>query len=189
MESITNEEGSMKKGKKTKKNDSATTARRGPALVALALVVLAIAAISAVSRQLVAGKETAPAENSAVTTKNYRTIKVAGQDVQVDPQTGKLKPLTPQEAQELAAGLKKMLSKSAEGLTEVQNPDGSKNMDFDGRFQNVVVAREREDGTLSMSCVDNPRAAASALGIDPKLFDNDGAAGTTKPSTKARQRN
>jgi len=179
----------MKKRKKTKKNDSAMTVRRGPALVALALVVLAIAAISAVSRQLSAAKDTAQPENSNVSGKNYRTVKVAGQDVQVDPQTGKLKPLTPQEAQELAGALKKMLNKSAEGLTEVQNADGSKNMDFEGRFQNVVVAREREDGTLSMSCVDNPRAAAAATGIDPKLFGIDGAPGATKPSPKARQGN
>ena len=172
----------MRKRKKTKKNDSATTARRGPALVALALVVLTIAAISAVSRQLAAGKENAQPENSAAGMKKFRTVKVAGQDVQVDPQTGKLKPLTPQEAEELAAGLKKMLNKSAEGLTEVQKADGSTTMDFEGRFQHVVVAREREDGTLSMSCVDTPQQAAAATGIDPKLFGVEGA-------PKARQRN
>ena len=98
------------------------------------------------------------------------TVKVAGQDVQVDPQTGKLKPLTTQEAQELAEGLKRMVNKSADGLTEVRHEDGSTSMDLEGRFQHVVVAREREDGTLSMSCVDNPKAAASALGVDPKLL-------------------
>ena len=179
----------MKKRKRTKKNDSATTARRGPLLVALALIVLSIAAISAVSRQLVAGKETAQPENSDVSSKKYRTVKVAGQDVQVDPQTGKLKPLTPQEAQALAAGLKKMLNKSAEGLTEVQNADGSTTMDLEGRFRHVVVAREREDGSLSTSCVDNPRQAASAMGIDPKLFGIDDTPGATKQNQKTRQRN
>ena len=182
----------MKKRTKTKKNESATTARRIPALIALALVVVVIGAISALSRQLVAGKQSQPESPDALresSSKSYRTLKVAGQDVQVDSQTGKLKPLTPEEAQELAGALKKMLNKSAEGLTEVQNADGSKNMDFQGRFQNVVVAREREDGTLSMSCVDNPRAAAAATGIDPKVFGIDGAAGATKPSPKARQRN
>lgn len=98
------------------------------------------------------------------------TVKVAGQDAQLDPQTGKLKPLTPQEAQLMAEGLKRMVNKSADGLTEVQHEDGSKSMDFQGRFQNVIVAREREDGTLSMSCVDNPKAAAAAIGVDPKLL-------------------
>jgi hypothetical protein len=164
----------MKKRKKTKKNDSATTARRLPALVALALVVLVIGAISAVSRQLVAEKQTMPPDNSGASKdsnpKKYMTVKAAGQDVQVDSQTGKLKPLTAVQAQELAAGLKKMVNKSADGLTEVQHEDGSISMDLEGRFRHVVVAREREDGTLSMSCVDTPRKAASALGVDPKLL-------------------
>ncbi|HXS02610.1 MAG TPA: hypothetical protein VN724_18710 [Pyrinomonadaceae bacterium] len=182
----------MKKRKKTKKTDSATSARRLPALIALALVVVVIGAISAVSRQLVAGKQSQPESPEALrdsSSKSYRTVKVAGQDVQVDPQTGKLKPLTQQEAQELAAGLKKMLNKSAEGLTETQNADGSTTMDLEGRFQHVVVAREREDGSLSMSCVDNPKQAASAMGIDPKLFGIDGTPGATKQNQKTRQRN
>jgi hypothetical protein len=164
----------MKKRKKTKTSESVTTGRRMPALVALTLVVVVIGAISAVSRQLGGGKQGAQPENTAGSKKSnpkkYMTVKVAGQDIQVDPQTGKLKPLSAEEAQDLAAGLKKMLNKSAEGLTEVQHEDGSTSMELNGRFRNVVVAREREDGKLSMSCVDNPKAAASALGIDEKLL-------------------
>ena len=163
----------MKKRKKEKKSES-VTARRTPALIALAAVVLVIGAISAVSRQLVSEKQSAQPEITAASKdsnpKKYMTVKVAGQDVQVDPQTGKLKPLSAQEAQNLAEGLKKMVNKSADGLTEVQHEDGSTSMELEGRFRNVVVAREREDGTLSMSCVDNPKAAASALGIDQKLL-------------------
>src|SRR5689334_14011484 len=98
----------MKKRKKIKKTDSATTERRLPALIALAAVVLVIGAISAVSRQLVAGKQNAQPENPAASKdsnpKKYMTLKAAGQDVQVDPQTGKLKPLSAEQAQELAAG-------------------------------------------------------------------------------------
>lgn len=164
----------MKKRKQAKKSDS-VTARRKPALIALAAVVLVIGAISAVSRQLVSGEQSAPPATTAASKdsnpKKYMTVKVAGQDVQVDPQTGKLKPLSAQEAQDLAAGLKKMLNKSADGLTEVQHEDGSTSMELEGRFRSVVVAREREDGSLSVSCVDNPRAAASALGIDQKLLE------------------
>ena len=175
----------MKKRKKAKTSDSITTARRMPALVALTLVVLVLGAISVVSRQLVAGKQSAQPENTAASKdsnpKKYMTVKVAGQDVQVDPQTGKLKPLSAQEAQELAAGLKKMLNKSAEGLLEVHHEDGSTSMELNGRFRNVVVAREREDGTLSMSCVDNPKAAASALGIDEKLLTEPKSAPTVPP--------
>jgi len=169
----------MKKRKKTKKHDSATTTRRLPALIALASVVLVIAAISAVSRQLSAEKPSAQPEN----TRKYMTVKVAGQDVQVDSQTGKLKALSAREQQELAAGLKKMLNKSADGLTQIQNEDGSTTMDLNGRFRNVVVASETEDGKLSMSCVDNPNAAASKLGIDPKLFNEQ------KPAPAVPQQN
>ena len=164
----------MKKRKKTKKHDSATTARRLPALIALAAVVLVIAAISAVSRQLVAETTSVQPENN----KKYMTVKVAGQDVQIDTQTGKLKPLSAQQQEELAAGLKKMLNKSADGLTQVQHEDGSTSMELNGRFRNVVVASEAEDGSLSMSCVDNPKAAASALGIDPKLLNEQKSAPT-----------
>ncbi|HEU4932104.1 MAG TPA: hypothetical protein VFT48_08475 [Pyrinomonadaceae bacterium] len=162
----------MKKRKK-EKSDS-VTARRAPALIALAAVVLVIGAISAVSRQLVAEKPSPQPENTVTSKdsnpKKYMTVKVAGQDVQVDTQTGKLKPLSAQEAQNLAEGLKRMVNKSADGLTEVQHEDGSTSMELEGRFRSVVVAREREDGTLSVSCVDNPKAAASALGIDQKLL-------------------
>jgi len=106
------------------------------------------------------------------TGKKYTKVKIGGQDVFVDSQTGKIKPLTPQEAQELAQGLKGMLNKSTEGLVEVQEADGSVTMDLQGRFQNVIVARENEDGTVTESCVDNPRAAANFFGIDQKLLES-----------------
>jgi hypothetical protein len=180
----------MKKRKKAKKSDSATTTQRKPALVALALVVLLIGAISAVSRHLVAGKQSPQPENTGASKdsagKKFMTVKVAGRDVQVD-QTGKLKPLTAQQAQELAEGLKKMVNKSPEGLTEVQHADGSVSMDLEGRYRHVVIAREAEDGSLSMSCVDNPNAAASAIGVDPKLLG--GEAGPTKQLPAVRQKN
>lgn len=93
--------------------------------------------------------------------KNYVTVKVGGQDIQVDSQTGEIQPLTPQEAEKLAAGLKPMLNKSSDGLVTVQHPDGSMSMDLQGHFQNVAVARVNKDGTVSQSCVDNPRAAGA----------------------------
>lgn len=181
----------MKKRKKTKKNDSTTGIQLRPALIVLALVVLAIGAISAVSKQLVSGKQSGDNSTSKEsTTKKYMTVKIAGQDVQVDSQTGKVKPLNAQESEQLAAGLKKMLNKSADGLTEVQNQDGSTSMNLEGRYRNVTVARENEDGTLTTSCVDNPRAAASALGIDPKLLGVEGTPGApTKPAPARRQKN
>jgi hypothetical protein len=158
---------------KKKKTNPAKSARRfpRPPVIITAIVVIAIAAITVVSRQSASGgsqKATTPANTA---NKKYTTMKVAGQDVQVDSQTGQMKPLTPEEAKKLAEGLKGMLNKSTEGLTEEHNADGSVSMDLQGRFQNVTVARVNKDGTVTQSCVDNPKAAAAFFGIDPKLLE------------------
>lgn len=156
----------MKK-KKTNPAKSARKFTRPPVIIA-AIVVIAIAAITVVSRQ---SANRGDGSQKAMANTKYTTMKVAGQYVQVDSETGQIKPLTPEGARKLAEGLKGMLNKSSEGLVEEQHPDGSVTMDLQGRFQNVTVARVNKDGTVTQSCVDNPRAAASFFGIDPKLLE------------------
>jgi hypothetical protein len=112
-------------------------------------------------------------------------VKVAGQEVQVDSQTGQMKELTPEEAQKLAAGLRQEINKSTDGLVPVQQPDGSMTMNIDGRFQNVAVARVNEDGSVSTSCVDNAQSAGEFFGIDPQLIEN-GTAGNKTGTQKPR---
>lgn len=165
----------MKK-KKTKSAKSARKFPRSPLMIVTAIAVVAIAAITVVSRQSASGKQSNGLQNATTAMANaadkkYTTVKVAGQDVQVDPQTGKIKPLTADEARQLAEGLKRMLNKSTEGLVQEHHADGSTSLDLQGRFQNVTVARENQDGTLSQSCVDNPGAAAKFFGIDSKLVE------------------
>jgi hypothetical protein len=165
----------MKKQKKRKNTSSANRFGRFPwILVVIAAASVAIGAVTVVSRQLAVAKASPDQEKGATvaekTGKNYVTVKVAGHDVEVDSQTGQIKPLTPQEAQQLAEGLKGMLNQSTEGLVEVKHADGSVSMDLDGHFQNVMLARTNEDGSVTTSCVDNPQAAASFLGIDPQLL-------------------
>jgi hypothetical protein len=159
---------------KMKKTKSARRFPRPPVIIT-AIVVIVIAAITVVSRQSANGVQTNEPQKVIANTadKKYRTVKVAGQDVQVDSQTGQIKPLTPEEARKLAEGLKGMLNKSTEGLVEKHNHDGSVSVDLEGRFQNVTVARVNKDGTVSQSCVDNPRAAAAFFGIDAKLLEPD----------------
>jgi len=156
-----------------------TVARRFGRLHVFGIVVATVVAISAItvlSRQAPKAKEsktpgmTAAAPNKAK--QNYVTVKVGGQDVQVNSQTGEIQPLTREEAEKLAAGLKPMLNRSTEGLVQVQHPDGSVSVDLKGRFQDVTVARVNKDGTVSQSCVDNPQAAGAFFGIDPKLIEN-----------------
>ena len=178
----------MKKQKIRKKAAAVSGTRRFPLIATLVVAaIMAVAVITVVSKQVVKGNggdagkgpnnaETpgAVAENSG---KKYITVKVAGRDVQVDPQTGQIKPLTPEEAKRLADGLKVMLNQSTEGLVEVHHADGSVSMDLQGRFQHVMVGRVEADGTLTQSCVDNPQAAASFFGIDPQLLGVEPAKG------------
>jgi hypothetical protein len=77
------------------------------------------------------------------------------------------KPLSPQEAQQLGNDLKGLLNK--DGVVAVKHPDGSSSLESPNGFQNVTVAKINEDGTVTKSCVDTPRAAANFFGIDPQL--------------------
>jgi hypothetical protein len=153
-------------------------ASRRYVLVATAAAIVMIAGITVISRQhasrrSVEGQTTAIQSTAKLTrTRTYVTRHVAGQDIQVDTQTGEIKPLTPQEAQQLANGLAPMVDNSTEGLVQVRHADGSVSMDLQGRFQNVAVVKMNTDGTIEQGCVDNPRAAANFFGIDPKLIES-----------------
>jgi hypothetical protein len=153
-------------------------AKRFPRLtlttVLVATVILAIAAVAVASRQKAKATGASEAERSlrVANKSNFIKVKVAGQDVEVDSQTGRMRELTDDEARKLAAGLKQMVNKSTDGLSEVQHADGSVTMDLQDRFQNVLVARVNDDRSVSQSCVDNPDAAGAFFGIDPKLIED-----------------
>jgi hypothetical protein len=165
----------MKK-KKANLAKSAKRFPRSPVLIITAIVVVAVAAITVVSRQSAQATKAPQKEATPMANANnkYATVKVAGQEVPLNSQ-GQIRPLTQEEAQKLAEGLKGMLNKSSEGLVEEQHPDGSVTVDLQRRFQSVTVARENDDGTITQSCVDNPRAAGAFFGIDPKLIERDRA--------------
>lgn len=138
----------------------------------MTLVVTAVLAIAAVT---VVSKQRATEASEAVRTQksrgNFVTVKVAGQEVEVDSQTGQEKELTADEKRKLAAGLKQMVNQSTEGLVQVQHADGSVSTSLDGRFRNVTVARVNNDGSVTQSCVDSPQSAGAFFGIDPNLIE------------------
>jgi hypothetical protein len=153
---------------------NAAKGRRRLLLFAAVGVIVAATAITVISRQK--GRTTQAANREAAktvatTTRTFLTRRVGNQDIKIDPQTGDIKTLTPDEAKKLAEGLAPMLDKSTDGLVQIQHTDGSVSMDLEGRFQNVTVARINQDGTVEQSCVDNPRAAAKFFRIDPKLIE------------------
>jgi hypothetical protein len=118
----------------------------------------------------------------------YVTRKIGNQTVQIDPQTGQLKPLTPEEAKRLADGVKELANQSTEGLQQVRHPDGTVSMDLDGRFQNVAVARKEADGTVTQSCIDNPQAGAAFFHLDPALVSSTEKTGSATDTKSASNR-
>src|SRR5437868_5283210 len=115
--------------------DSAKRSRRLVLTIVVATTILVIGAITVISRQAVKVKEESNAQKrrppvTKAANRNYVTVKVARQDVQVDSQTGKLRPLTPEEVQKLAAGLKQEINQSTDDLMQVHHPDKSISMDL-----------------------------------------------------------
>jgi len=143
--------------------------------IIVALTVLVTGAVTVLSRQtagVTESKNQAKTSLPAANPDKNATLKTPGRNGSAQEQSGEIQPLTQEEAERMAAGLKPMLNQSTEGLVSVQHPDGSVSMDLEDRFQNVTVARVNKDGTVSNSCVDNPRAAGAFFGIDPKLIEN-----------------
>ncbi len=166
----------MSKHSRTTRNLAKKFRRVSLTSVVVATIILAIAVVTVVSRQNANGQEPTEQERSSTvakkTNKKLVTVDVAGQQVQVDSQTGQIEKLTPEEAQKMAAGLKTLINKSTDGREQVQQPDGSVSISLEDRFQSVTVAKVDEDGNLVQSCVDNPKAAGAFFGIDPKKIEN-----------------
>jgi len=153
--------------------------------VVAVVIVLAMAAM-AISMQ--AGKAESgkgePSNSSAANSSRGTSQPLrSAQDGQTYSQA-QIRPLTQQEAQQLAEGIKNLVNQSTDGLKQVQHADGSVSMDLQGRFQNVTLAKRTKDGNIAQSCVDNPESAAAFLGIDRELIDGTRSKGRglVKPS-------
>jgi len=175
------------KNRKQKHAKKASTRGRRISVISIAVIatILVGAAIAIASKHLTRDEPVAVTAKAVANDsgRKYVTMKVAGRNVQVDPQTGQIQPLTPQEAQALANDLKSKLSKSTEGLQPVQHADGSVSMRLQDRFQNVVLARVTSEGTVEESCVDQPEQATQFFGKDPALV---GTETTKTPPQPAR---
>jgi hypothetical protein len=137
--------------------------------IIVAVVALgATAAVSLRTRQL---KSSTPSlsKANAQTKQTPADLRYQVGSVPVYPQTGLVRPLTQEEAERLAANLKRLVNQSTEGLKEVHHADGSISMDLQGRFQSLAVRKQNENGEWVVSCVDSPEAAAAFFDIDPAL--------------------
>jgi hypothetical protein len=86
---------------------------------------------------------------------------VAGQVAAVDAQ-GKLRAPTREEVKALLDSVDRSLLQSADGLREVQLPNGAVVVDLDGRFESVSVAKV-EGGKVSTRCVETTDQARKFL--------------------------
>jgi hypothetical protein len=158
----------------------------------LTLAILTAGLVVGLTRQRASATNTGSLEKKESASNNHRTYvtrSVGGQTVQIDTQTGQIKPLTQAEAQKLADALKGLAKPSVEGLQPIHHADGSVSIDLQDRFQNVALARKEADGTVSQTCVDNPQSGAAFFGIDPKLVGAETNTGvrSAAPSRPAKQ--
>ena len=154
------------------------------AWMVIIVAVFALGATSAVSLRTGAAKDSAPQLSKNETDSHSRaSLRSAATNIPVNPQTGQIRPLTQEEAQKLAEGIRNLVNQSTDGLQSVRHADGTVELDLEGRFQNIAVARKNMDGTVSQSCIDNPKAAADFFGIDPQLVGVPGDASSAKQNT------
>ena len=162
------------------------------ALIGIVVAVLALGATAAVSLRTSArsgaAAASAPQNNSQTSgTARANNLRMNAQQGTFTNQTAQIRPLTQEEAQKLAEGLKQLVNQSTDGLKSVQHADGSVSIDLEGRFQSVAVAKRDENGNVVQSCVDNRQSAAAFFGIDPELLGVQRSAASSKTASPAEK--
>jgi hypothetical protein len=84
---------------------------------------------------------------------------VAGQQVAIDPATGRLRPPTAEERRALAAAMKQLVNRSTAGLRVRTHANGMQSVDLEGRFLSVATASTDADGKIRQSCVTDEKGA------------------------------
>lgn len=175
----------MKKSKKRPEaRSNAKRTRVFRAAVLACALLLAGVATAAVAKYNSKGVEPAAAADApAKASDKYVTVEVGGKKLRVNAQTLQQGPLTQEQSQQMADALEG--NKSTEGLVEVRHADGTVTVDLQGRFQNVIMAKRNDDGSVSNACVDNPEAAKSFLKSDATATTSPTAGGGTAAGRKA----
>jgi len=147
--------------KTKKKNEKRKLSMRRTRLFRAAIfasVLLVLGAVTVIARY---GSRKPGPNSSAEAEKNFVTVEVGGKKLRVNAATLQQGPLSQQQSQQIADALQN--NKSTDGLVQVQHADGTIEMDLQGRFQNVMIAKKNDDGSVSQACVDTPEAANAFL--------------------------
>lgn len=157
----------MKKSqKRTVKSRAAAVRSRLLRAGLFACVLLAAGAVTVIARYGSPSAAPPPQKQPAATAAksaagNYVTVEVGGKSIRVNALAMQQGPLTQAASQQIADALKD--NQSTDGLVEVKHPDGTVEMDLQNHFQDVVIAKKNDDGSLSTACVDNAEAASAFL--------------------------
>ncbi|MEM7482056.1 MAG: hypothetical protein AAF481_12850 [Acidobacteriota bacterium] len=140
----------------------------GAALVAALLITPAWADSPADQRtpaEVIASVQVIHAPGAGVETE-LTALKVA-----LDPETGKLRPLTAEESRKLGEQEKNLRTgRSIAPLKAIEMEDGGVRLDLQGRFLSLSTAEQAEDGSLSGQCVESvDKAFAAATGEEVHL--------------------
>ena len=124
-------------------------------------VLLALGAATVIAKYASPRKQVTASPNASAANDGFVTVNVGGKKIRVNARTMQQGPLTQEQSQQIADALTN--NKSTAGLVEVKHADGTVEMDLQGRFQNVVLAKRNDDGNVSTACVDNADAARAFL--------------------------
>ncbi len=99
--------------------------------------------------------------------------------------SGRLRPLTPDEARELLTGISRYVDQSSEGLRPVVHASGMVSLDLEDRFQSVSLARLGVDGSVTLRCIGSAAEARQFLQAPTRIGSMMPARGAAAPAAPA----
>jgi hypothetical protein len=111
---------------------------------------------------MAAGGTTGLAQSAQKNGKKY----VATKEIIFDKATQRLRKPTDAETQALINTLSTLANRSTDGLQVKTLPNGTKQVNLQGRFNEVVIGRANPDGTVETRCVQSVEEAAAFFGLE-----------------------
>lgn len=149
------------------KHTHKTRSRAWILITILASAVILAVVVGAIVSSPTAEAKQANSQQQLQTPAEDATVEFADQEIKIDAQTGRLRKPTLEEARALVESITGLTDRSAKGLKVERGPNGLRQVDLQGRFQSVVLAKPNPDGTNEVRCVTSLKEAADFLGLDP----------------------
>jgi len=125
-------------------------------------------------------------EKKQAVQKPQTTLSVSGQKAAIDPQTKKLRQLTPEEAEALSEEIKNFIPATPGEPKIYQFRNGMLAVELPEEYMDSVVVKRNPDGTLSMECVKGLKAAMDRTQVQTKnpAESRQGVTNSDKPTSK-----